>query len=60
MLEMNKKKIYQAPTSTPIVLLTESALLGASEVDKIPTNNDYEVTEEADAWSEKSEGEWDE
>ena len=59
---MNKKKIYQAPTSTPIVLLTESALLGASTVESIQTNNgnDYEVTEEADAWSEKSEGEWDE
>ena len=60
MLEMNKKKIYQAPTSTPIVLLTESALLGASNVESIQTNKDYEVNEEADAWSEKSEGEWDE
>lgn len=57
---MNKKKIYQAPTSTPILLLTESALLGASTVESIKTDKDYEVTEEADAWSEKSEGEWDE
>ena len=55
---MNKKKIYQAPTSTPILLLTESALLGASNVESIKTNNQCEVTEEADAWSEKSEGEW--
>ncbi len=54
------KKIYLVPKSTPIVLHLESALLGASQVESIKKNDEVEITDEADAWSEKFEGEWDE
>lgn len=54
------KKIYLVPKSTPIVLHLESALLGASQVESITKNDEVEITDEADAWSEKYEGEWDE